>query len=67
MADALDYLVASFTAERIARNLACAGTLSNFNHQEASKARQEIALEALDELAEMFGLELVPRADVVMR
>lgn len=41
--------------------------LMRCNSEVAAKERQKIALEELDRLAEMFGLELIPATEVKTR
>ena len=66
MADAPDLFMAHLYANNIALNLLQAHTLLSHSGQAVLKHRNR-AMEELDRLVEMFGLELVPRTDVVTR
>jgi hypothetical protein len=61
-----DLFMAHCHANNVAAQLLQAHTLLKHSGREAL-IRRNVAMQHLDTLAEMFGLELVPRADVVLR
>ena len=66
MADAPDLFMAHLYANNVSMNLLQAHSMLSHSGQAVLRHRKR-AFEELDKLAEMFGLELVPRTDVVTR
>lgn len=66
MSDAPDLFMAHLYANNVSLNLLQAHSLLHHSGQAVLRHRNR-AMEELDKLAEMLGLELVPRTEVVTR